>query len=115
MIKDSNFGLGSILQYLYNNKTDAMPKMLICGNQSAMGNEVFDALKAINVLHSASIIHTDIKTDNWVLQATETDDVKLQLIDFGKAIDLKEICTSSKCTRVGMVGNTAVTDFDSVA
>ena len=70
------------------------------------------ALKAINVLHAASIIHTDIKTDNWVLQGTDTDDIKLLLIDFGKAIDLKEIAMTTKSERIGLIGSTAVTDFE---
>ena len=72
----------------------------------------FQALKAIHVLHSASIIHTDIKTDNWVLQTTDTEDIRLQLIDFGKAIDLREISTNTGCAQIGMMGSTAVTDFE---
>jgi checkpoint serine/threonine-protein kinase len=70
------------------------------------------ALKIINALHAAEIIHADIKTDNWVLKSYDTEELTLCLIDFGKTIDLKEIRYSIDSNKVGLIGSSAVEKFE---
>ena len=73
----------------------------------------YQALRALLVLHSASVLHSDIKLDNWVLQSSEEkDDIHLNLIDFGKAIDLKEMKVSTESHQVALQGSTAVSGFE---
>jgi serine/threonine protein kinase len=59
---------------------------------------VHQMLRSIDVLHFSHILHTDIKTDNWVLRVrggrgvkgkgTQLGEIDLCLIDFGKSKDV---------------------------
>ena len=46
MIKDERFYAGKLIQLQMNYQSDKVcqPKMMICGNQSAMGKQVFEVL-----------------------------------------------------------------------
>jgi len=71
------------------------------------------ALRILVALHSADIVHADMKTDNWVLRSNEEGtQINLCLIDFGKAIDLKELKELSGSTSVGIVGSSAIKHFE---
>ena len=55
MIKDENFAAGKQLQAIYQNREFLDPKMLICGNQSAMGKQVFEALTNAKVFGESEL------------------------------------------------------------
>ncbi|CAK8680527.1 unnamed protein product [Clavelina lepadiformis] len=60
-------------------------------------------LELVNALHSVGIIHGDVKPDNFMVVATETNHTaifpKLKMIDFGRAIDLSALSPSTAFTR----------------
>ena len=71
------------------------------------------ALRSITALHSCDILHADVKTDNWVLRTNETgSDIHLCLIDFGKAIDLKELKEILGSSSVAITGSSAIKHFE---
>lgn len=71
------------------------------------------ALRSMTALHSCDILHADVKTDNWVLRTNETgSDIQLCLIDFGKAIDLKELKEILGSSSVAITGSSAIKHFE---
>lgn len=47
-----------------------------------------EMLRVVSAMHSAQIIHADIKPDNFLVQLRPDSTVTLQLIDFGCGIDM---------------------------
>jgi serine/threonine-protein kinase len=60
---------------------------------------------ALGFVHSRKILHRDVKADNCVLVATDTDAERLVLIDFGIARGLEQL---SQLTSSGMLVGTAM-------
>lgn len=68
-----------------------------------------DMMQVLGHLHQNGIIHSDIKTNNWVVKKDqETSKILLMLIDFGKA---KDVLVSSGQTNIIYTGSSSARGF----
>jgi len=74
-----------------------------------------ELLGLLELLHSVNIVHADLKPDNFLMRHTPStqSSPSLQLIDFGKAIDLKlengeKVVTANLVTADNMAGDERV-------